>query len=98
MAGEINYNQLVERALLNVVRDSIHHAAEVGMSGQQHFYVTFKTHFAGVSIPNHLMERYKDEMTIVLQHQYWDLIINIKPAAPVTNIFLPDKFILSRFF
>jgi len=75
MVGEINYNQLVEHALLNVVRDSLNHAAEFGLSGQQHFYVTFKTHNTGVSIPAHLKERYKDEMTIVVQHQYWDLII-----------------------
>jgi len=75
MVSEINYNQLVERALLNVVRDSINHAAKHGLSGQQHFYVTFKTHAPNVSIPSHLKERYEDEMTIVLQHQYWDLIV-----------------------
>jgi len=75
MVGEINYNQLVEQALLNVVRDSLKHALEHGLAGQQHFYITFKTHHPGVSIPTHLMERYKDEMTIVMQHQYWDLIV-----------------------
>ncbi|MBL4665789.1 MAG: hypothetical protein JKY04_00325 [Sneathiella sp.] len=75
MVGEINYNQLVEHALLNVVRDSIKHAVKHGLSGEQHFYVTFKTHHPNVSIPAHLKERYKDEMTIVLQHQYWDLIV-----------------------
>ena len=76
MADEINYNLLVERALLNVVRDSLKHAIEQGLSGQQHFYITFKTHAVGVDIPAHLKERYKDEMTIVLQHQYWDLTVD----------------------
>ena len=76
MADEINYNLLVERALLNVVRDSLKHAVKQGLSGQQHFYITFKTHAAGVDIPGHLKERYKDEMTIVLQHQYWDLTVD----------------------
>jgi len=76
MADEINYNLLVERALLNVVRDSLKHAVKQGLSGQQHFYITFKTHAAGVDIPAHLKERYKDEMTIVLQHQYWDLTVD----------------------
>ncbi|WP_025898279.1 SspB family protein [Sneathiella glossodoripedis] len=76
MSGEINYNLLVERALINVVRDSLRHAAEHGLSGQQHFYITFKTHFDGVDIPAHLKERYKEEMTIVLQHQFWDLVVD----------------------
>ncbi len=75
MDGEINYNQLVERALIDVVRKSLIHAAEHGLSGQQHFYVTFWTQHPDVSIPGHLMERYKEEMTIVLQHQYWNLKI-----------------------
>ncbi|MBL4905880.1 MAG: hypothetical protein JKX94_00375 [Sneathiella sp.] len=75
MDGEINYNQLVERALIDVVRKSLIHAAEFGLSGQQHFYITFWTHQPDVSIPSHLTERYKEEMTIVLQHQYWNLKI-----------------------
>lgn len=75
MDGEINYNQLVERALLDVVRKSVQHAAEYGLSGQQHFYITFWTQHPDVSIPLHLMDRYKEEMTIVLQHQYWNLKI-----------------------
>ncbi|WP_169568069.1 SspB family protein [Sneathiella limimaris] len=73
MAGDLNYNLLVERALLSVVRESLNHAAAHGLSGQQHFYITFKTRFPGVVIPDHLRERYSDDMTIVLQHQFWDL-------------------------
>lgn len=75
MDGDINYNQLVERALIDVVRKSLVHAAEHGLSGQQHFYITFWTQHPDVSIPSHLVERYNDEMTIVLQHQYWNLKI-----------------------
>ena len=74
--GEFNYNALVEQALMDVVRKSLRHAADNGLTGQQHFYVTFKTHHPGVSIPDHLRERYKDEMTIVVQHQYWDLTVD----------------------
>jgi hypothetical protein len=43
------------------------------MPGEHHFYVTFKSRFPGVSIPPELLARYPDEMTIVLQHQFWDL-------------------------
>jgi uncharacterized protein len=74
-SSELNYNQLVETALMGVVRQSLRHASEYGLSGQQHFYVTFKTKYDGVQIPAHLHERYKDEMTIVLQHQFWELLI-----------------------
>jgi hypothetical protein len=44
-----------------------------GLPGDHHFYITFKTRMPGVSIPKHLMERFPDEMTIVIQHRFWDL-------------------------
>ncbi len=75
MDGEINYNLLVEQALIEVVRKSLQHAEKQGLSGQQHFYITFWTQHPDVSIPVQLVERYKEEMTIVLQHQYWNLTI-----------------------
>ncbi len=74
--GDFNYNILVEQALMDVVRKTLSHVVETGLVGQQHFYITFKTHFPGVAIPDHLKERYKDEMTIVMQHQYWDLTVD----------------------
>ena len=73
MADDINYNSMVEKALLEVVRESLRHAAEYGLPNDQHFYITFKTRFPGVTIPKHLSKRYQDEMTIVLQHQFWDI-------------------------
>ena len=75
MNDEINYTKMVETALMDVVRNSLRHAAEYGLPGDQHFYITFKTRFPGVSVPSHLAERYKDEMTIVLQHQFWDIVV-----------------------
>src|SRR6185503_13578111 len=44
-----------------------------GLPGEHHFYITFKTKMPGVEIPKHLSERFPDEMTIVLQHRFWDL-------------------------
>ena len=44
-----------------------------GLPGGHHFYITFKTRMPGVSIPKHLMDRFPDEMTIVIQHRFWDL-------------------------
>ncbi len=70
---ELRYDKMVEDALRGVVRDALGFAALNGLPGDHHFYVTFKTHFPGVAIPKSLKARHPDEMTIVLQHQYWDL-------------------------
>ena len=75
MDDEINYTKMVEKALLEVVRNALRHVAENGLPGDQHFYITFKTRYPGVSVPTHLAERYKDEMTIVLQHQFWNVVV-----------------------
>lgn len=74
MSGKIfDYNAMVENALRGVVRDALRRASETGMPGNHHFYVTFRTDQPGVDIPSYLHERYPDEMTIVLQHQFWGL-------------------------
>jgi hypothetical protein len=65
-----DYPKLVETALRGVMRDALERTAREGLPGDHHFYVTFRTHAPGVAIPNYLLARYPDEMTIVLQHQY----------------------------
>src|SRR4029079_10457552 len=67
------YEKMVERALRGVVREAIERAAREGLRGQHHFYIGFATDMEGVVIPEVLRARYAQEMTIVLQHQYWDL-------------------------
>ena len=67
------YEKMVERALRGVVREAIERAAREGLRGQHHFYIGFATDMDGVVIPEVLRARYAQEMTIVLQHQYWDL-------------------------
>ncbi|HVY85515.1 MAG TPA: ClpXP protease specificity-enhancing factor SspB [Caulobacterales bacterium] len=70
----IGYDQLMQEALRGVVRAALQQAASPrGLPGKHHFYVTFRTHAPGVVIPDHLAQRYPDEMTIVLEHQFWDL-------------------------
>ena len=70
----IGYDQLMQEALRGVVRAALQQAANPrGLPGKHHFYITFRTHGAGVVIPEHLSNRYPDEMTIVLEHQFWDL-------------------------
>lgn len=66
----IGYENLVDQALRQVVRNALARVQKQGLIGSHHFYVTFKTHDRGVEIPDFLRERYPDEMTIVLQNQY----------------------------
>lgn len=67
------YDRLVENALRRVVRDSLILAAEHGFVGEHHFYITFRTDHPDVDIPPYLRAKYEQEMTIVLQYQFWGL-------------------------
>jgi hypothetical protein len=74
MAEEsLRYDKMVEDALRGVVRDALVQTAEHGLFGDHHFYITFRTRSAGVNLPDHIMARHPEEMTIVLQHQFWGL-------------------------
>jgi uncharacterized protein len=68
----IRYDLLVQDALKGVVRKVLIDAKD-GLPGEHHFYISFQTDFPGVRLSNRLREKYPQEMTIVLQHQYWDL-------------------------
>ena len=68
-----HYETMVDRALRGVVREAIERASREGLRGAHHFYIGFATDMPGVSIPDSLRARYPQEMTIVLQHQFWDL-------------------------
>ena len=70
---KLDYERMMENALRGVVRAAISHAAERGLPGEHHFYVTFRTDLPGVVLPPQLRERYKTEMTIVIQYQFWGL-------------------------
>jgi hypothetical protein len=70
----IPYDEIVQEALRDVVGRVLGEVERSGgLPGDHHFYITFKTRMPGVSIPKHLAERFPDEMTIVLQHRFWDL-------------------------
>lgn len=70
----IPYDEIVQEALRAVVGRVLGSIAETGgLPGDHHFYITFKTGAVGVDIPKRLVERFPDEMTIVIQHRFWDL-------------------------
>jgi uncharacterized protein len=67
------YEAWTQNALRQVMVRAVAHAAEHGLPGQHHFYITFRTDHSRVVIPPRLRAQYPQEMTIVLQHQFWDL-------------------------
>src|SRR5580704_8787749 len=69
----IGYRALTDAALRGVVREALKRAEKQGLIGAHHFRLTFKTHFPGVEIPDFLREQYPEEMTIIIQHQFWGL-------------------------
>ena len=74
---EMGYEAMAQNALRGVVRAALERAAmPEGLPGDHHFYITFKTRAKGVSVPPDVSEKYPDEITVVMQHQYWDLTID----------------------
>ncbi|MBR2299229.1 MAG: stringent starvation protein B [Alphaproteobacteria bacterium] len=73
---EINYDKLINRNLLGVVRDALKIASVQGLPGENHFYITFRTNEKGVELPKMLQIQYPENMTIVLQHQFSDLMVD----------------------
>ncbi len=67
------YADWIEAALRQVVVRAIEHVGAEGLPGDHHFYLTFRTDHPGVTIPPHLRAQYPREMTIVLQHRFWDM-------------------------
>jgi hypothetical protein len=67
------YEDWIETAMRQVVAQAIAHVADNGLPGEHHFYLTFRTDHPGVVVPPRLRAQYPQEMTIVLQHQFWDL-------------------------
>lgn len=72
----MDYQALVERAMKGVVRESLLKVAEDGLPGEHHLYITFRTQDDGVEITERLISQYPEEMTIVLQYQFWGLEVS----------------------
>lgn len=70
---KFDYEQLVQESLRSVVRESLMQVARSGLPGNHHFYISFRTDYPGVDLPDYLLEQYPEEITIVLQYEFWDL-------------------------
>jgi uncharacterized protein len=76
-----HYDQMVETALRGVARQALRIAARDGLRGGHHFYIGFRTTAPGVVLPPQLLAKYPEEMTIVLQHQFWGLEVGDEAFA-----------------
>jgi hypothetical protein len=74
-SSSIDYEALQSEAMRGVVRAVLARTAKSGLPGDHHFYISFDTTVPGVSLSKRLKEKYPTEMTIVLQHRFWDLIV-----------------------
>jgi len=72
----IDYETLAQAAMRGMVRTVLMRVAKSGLPGEHHFYIAFKTDAPGVILSKRLKEKYPEEMTVVLQHRFWDLIVS----------------------
>lgn len=72
----IRYDILAQDALRGVIRKVLAEVARTGLPGEHHFFITFATQAPGVRISSRLLAQYPEDITIVLQHQYWDLTVS----------------------
>ena len=74
--SSFNYDELVQKALVSVVKEVLSDVAVNGLSGNHHFYVQFRTDHPKTKVPKFLKERHPEEVMIVLQHQFWNLQVS----------------------
>ena len=72
---DIDYQALAQDAMRGIVRTVLTRVAKAGLPGEHHFYIAFKTDAPGVVLSKRLREKYPEEMTVVLQHRFWDLVV-----------------------
>ncbi len=76
MPDHIRYDLLTQQALRGVVRQVLADTAKKGLVGEHHFYISFDTRADGVRLSQRMKQQYPEQMTIILQHQFWDLSVS----------------------
>jgi hypothetical protein len=76
MARTLDYEQLIQLALLGVVKKVLIDASKNGLPGLHHFYITFRTDHPDVIIPHYLKDQYPESITIIIQYEFWDLDVS----------------------
>src|SRR5436309_6991683 len=92
---EIDYEALAQSAMRGIVRTVLARVAKSGLPGEHHFYIAFKTGAPGVILSKRLKERYPEEMTVVLQHRFWDLLVNdVRFEVKLTFDSIPERLVV----
>lgn len=98
----IDYARFVDEAMRDVVRKALDMAENNQLPGDHHFYITFRTNHEDCSLPQAVLNRYPLEMTIVLQHQFWDLIpgeygfsVSLSFDGKPSNLYIPYNALIS---
>lgn len=95
MEEEIRYDLLTQDALRGVVREVLTHVQRHGLPGEHHLYIAFDVDADGVSVSKRLKEQYGEEMTIVLQYQFWDLLVtNERFEVKLSFSNVPEKLVV----
>ena len=95
MEEEIRYDLLTQDALRGVVREVLTHVQRHGLPGEHHLYIAFDIDAEGVSVSKRLKEQYQEEMTIVLQYQFWDLLVtNERFEVKLSFSNVPEKLVV----
>ena len=91
----IDYPGMIDSAMRHVVREALIHVDKFGLPGEHHFFISFQTNYPGVSISPQLKARYPEEITIVVQHQFWDLKITDKYFSIMLSFNnIPEKLVV----
>ena len=91
----MRYDLLAQEALRGVVRRALKIAAEQGLPGEHHFYISFRTTAPGVEVSEKLLQQYPEEITIVLQHQFWDLDVGEERfSVQLTFNKIPERLVV----
>lgn len=91
----IDFPALIDHAMRDVVRKALQTVEQQGLPGEHHFFISFRTEYPGVAISSALLGRHPHEMTIVLQHQFWDLKVQ-EDRFSITLSFnnVPEKLVI----
>ena len=91
----IDYPAMIDYAMRGVVRETLRQVERSGLPGDHHFFISFRTNYPGVQMSDGLRARYPEEITVVIQHQFWDLTITEEQFG-VTLSFsnIPEKLVV----
>jgi hypothetical protein len=102
MQDLIGYDEIIEKSMRSVIFETLKKIEKTGLPGKHYFVVTFATKFQGVLIPKHILEKYPEEMTIAIQHQFKSLVIedegfkiSLSFAGKFEKLYIPYRAITS---